>query len=73
MVQEGASELVISVAAEDVGISKIDARSKVSDILRRLASDGTKHADTGSLEEVGGGVHKLADIVEHSCNKQNSL
>jgi hypothetical protein len=65
MVQEGASELVIAVTAEDVGISKVEARSKVSDILRRLASDDGKHAATRSLEEVGGGGNELADIVEH--------
>ena len=70
MVQVGASELVISVAAEDVGISEVNARSEVSNVLGRLASDSTKHADTGGLEEGGGGVNKLADIVEHSCNKQ---
>jgi hypothetical protein len=71
MVQEGASELVISVAAKDVGISKIDARSEVSDFLRRLAGDSIQHADTGGLEEVVGGVDKFADIVEHFCNKRS--
>ena len=72
MVQVGASELVISVAAEDVSISEVEARSEVPNILRRLTSDHSQHADTGSLEEGGGGVNKLADIVEHICQEKTS-
>ena len=69
-IEERASELVISILAGDVGINVVETRSQMADVLRRLASDRGKHADTGDLEKRGGGLNKLTDIGEHLESKK---
>ena len=69
VVQERAGELVVAILARDVGVSVVEARGEMANILGRLAGDGGQNAHAGNLKERGGGgLNELANISEHLWN-----
>jgi hypothetical protein len=66
-VQVRAGELVIAVTAGDVGISVVEARGEVANILGRLSRDSGKHGG-GDLEA----LVDLADVLEHAEERKTA-